>query len=221
MRQAGRHRNDEQLWLSGRLWNNSGSQWEAAINKETPWVQRKKIHFQGGGHSNRVLFVTPLEWSFLKLEISADYPCRKEMLSSAFWRQLTLFEVKTKPSDSLGLFIQLHSSFLLFISGSGVSSPSGAPISMHTPLSSLPCFPPISRKPKNVKQASFVMVILYFCLSIDLCFFIHSSVLMELLSAEPDSWRSSFFSWAWWHGPVISALHKRGEDRRIRGSIPS
>lgn len=109
MRRGGEHWNNEQLLLSERPWNNSGSQREAAINKETPWVQRRKIHFQGGGHSNRVLFVTPSEWSFLELEISADYHCRKEMLSSAFWRELTLFEEKTKPSDSLGLFIQLHS----------------------------------------------------------------------------------------------------------------
>lgn len=125
MRRGGERWDNEQLSPSGRLCNNSGSQGEATINKETPWVQRRKIHFQGGGHSNRVLFVTPSEWSFLKLEISADYHCRKEMLSSAFWRQLTLFEAKTKPRDSLGLFIQLHSFLLLFVSGSGVSVQQG------------------------------------------------------------------------------------------------
>lgn len=202
MRQGGEHWNNEQLLLSERPWNNAGSQREAAINKETPWVQRRKIHFQGGGHSNRVLFVTPSEWSFLELEISADYHCRKEMLSSAFWRELTLFEAKTKPSDSLGLFIQLHSFLLLFISGSGVSSPSGAPIPMHTPLSSLSCFPPVSWKPENAKQASFFPYghpLLPPC-NRPVSSFTPQPVLMELPRAEPDStcWtRSSCLSWAW------------------------
>lgn len=197
-----------------RLWNSSGSQWEAAINRETPWVQRRRIHFQGGRHSNRVLFVTPSKWSFIRLEISVDYHLRKEMLSSLpsedNW-------VCLKQKQTLAIlracWPSCTASFCFWFLGLGgsqsirgfYSHTCSTPSFILFPSCFLEPWPPNSR-PLDSHPLLVSFNRLTFARSL-----ISSqwSPKCSGLSVEPDSWRSSLLSWAWWPEPVTPALHIR------------